>query len=115
MRESQLKKRCRDWAAERFDGRMVNVDAKGVLGFPDSILLVPQCPPVLIEFKTGTRPSSSQVRWGQWLSENGFRHWTVYALDEFIEECENLFIDRGIHRAATFATARSRRMAEGQD
>ena len=98
MRESELKKMCRLWVVERFDGRLVNVDAKGVLGFPDSILLIPQCSPVFVEFKTGTKPSPPQKRWEVWLLANGFLHWTMYRFDDFAEECENHFIDRGVRR-----------------
>lgn len=89
--ESKLKAECRDYVVSAFDGRLVQVSAKSWNGFPDSILLVPHCPPVFIEFKAkGGRPRGNQIGWGRWLDDNHFRHWLIDNFEQFEEAIEDL-------------------------
>jgi hypothetical protein len=92
--ESKLKAECRNYVVSAFDGRLVQVSAKSWNGFPDSILLVPHCPPVFIEFKAkGGRPRGNQIGWGRWLDDNRFRHWLIDNFERFEESIEDLLID----------------------
>lgn len=111
--ESKLKKRCRDYVEERFEGRLVHVSAKSVNGFPDSLLLIPGCPTVLVEFKKNklTRLRPAQDRWAIWLISNNVPFWAIGEFDDFVVACENHWIDRARRSAA--AAARSRGLANG--
>lgn len=90
-RESNLKKRCRAWVEYMYGGRLVQVSAKGVIGYPDSELLIPGYRPVKVEFKApGKALRPEQIRWRAWLIDNGFLHWSIDDYIDFTEQCERL-------------------------
>jgi len=92
--ESNLKRECREVIEHGLDGRLIQVKIFAVNGFPDSILLIPNCPVVFIEFKApGKKPRRNQDRWGAWLGSTGFHYWLIDDFDQFNESVENLLLD----------------------
>ena len=92
--ESNLKRECREVVELGLDGRLIQVKVFAVNGFPDSILLIPGCPAVFIEFKApGKKPRSNQIRWGKWLKAAGFHYWMIDSFEQFNESVENLLLD----------------------
>ena len=92
--ESKLKRECRETIELGLDGELLQVKTLSVNGFPDSILLVPGCPLVFIEFKArGKKPRTNQVRWGKWLTVSHFNYWLIDSFDQFTESVENLLLD----------------------
>jgi hypothetical protein len=92
--ESRLKVECREYIQHAFEGRLIQVGAKSWNGFPDSILFIPGCPPVFVEFKApGKVPRKNQRTWGLWLTLGNFHHWLIDDWDQFVESVENLLLD----------------------
>jgi len=92
--ESNLKRECREVIEHGLNGRLIQVGAKSWNGFPDSILFIPGCPSVFIEFKAkGKKPRTNQSKWGEWLKDNHFHYWLIDDFDQFNESVENLLLD----------------------
>ena len=82
--ESRLKQECKEIVTLGLGGRLIQTKPSAVNGFPDSILLLPGCPPVFIEFKApGKKPRKNQARWGEWLDAAQFHYWLVDDFDDF--------------------------------
>lgn len=90
--EYKLKKKCREWVFDMYQGRLVHVSPKGADGYPDSDLLIPECPIVKIEFKRAPsvvlRPA--QERWREWFTKHGFIYWQIGSFDDFYTSCKYL-------------------------
>jgi hypothetical protein len=94
--ESKLKRECRETVELGLDGRLIQVKVFSVNGFPDSILLVPGCPAIFIEFKAlGKTPRTNQKRWGRLLGE---AYWMIDNFEQFNECVGNLLLDHGTRK-----------------
>ena len=76
--ESKLERECRDYVEHAHKGKLIKAKIIGQNGWPDRMLLLPQCPVIFVEFKAqGEKPRTNQKRWRQWLRDNGFLHWVI--------------------------------------
>ena len=82
--ERKLKQECQETIVLGLNGRLIQTKPAAVNGFPDSLLLLPGCPAVFIEFKApGKKPRKNQARWGEWLMVSHFTYWLIDDFDDF--------------------------------
>ena len=87
--ESDIERACLALAKAK-GGRMPKWVSPGYSGVPDRILLLPNLPPVFVEFKKpGGILSPLQRRWRTWLLSNGSEHWTVSNVNDFNRRIED--------------------------
>jgi len=82
--EGRLKQECKEIVTLGLSGRLIQTKPAAVNGFPDSLLLLPGCPAVFIEFKApGRKPRKNQARWGEWLMASHFAYWLIDDFNDF--------------------------------
>lgn len=86
MLEKTLESKCFD-LVKAAGGRLPKWVAPGWNGVTDRILFMPFRTPVFVEFKkpgANLKLRQQQKRWRLWLIRNGFLHWKIDDLDDFI-------------------------------
>ena len=95
--EFDLEGECRKLVEDVHKGRLAKWTYPGKRGVPDRILLLPDCPVVFIEFKkhdVSTELKGAQRRWRRWLLRNGFRHFAINNINDFVQVVDDLITER---------------------